>query len=482
MSTSYIQTLAVLSKTPPRAVESLFQQPIRISLAPELRGNQTYELAFAYASNLLARMFPFTYSDYFSDGPLFRLLKRPLASASANVFAMELVFGSHHQANARKYQYASCSNWYVAAGEAPGRTSPEEPWNPILALVTACYNVARVTSVVLGDYVSASDSLEPFSILDFKGGDVQFDWGRQVETGYVHVAGIGAVGTAFLFTLAAHGQMRGTFRLIDEDPVERRNLDNYSLFSQEDLGKNKTAQAKLLLGGLHLPAQFVSVPHKLQDYVNHQALLEPGLKIEKLISAPDRRETRRQFQGLLPRRVWDGSTGPDDLVLHHNDFNPVRACLACIYNAVPDEDAHLNHVADVLNLPRERVRAGQQITEPDVERIRQRYPQLANAELVGRAYDSVFKEMCSSGQLRIEDQVVLTPFPFVSALAGILLYFDFLQSLRADTFREYQNYNYLRLNPFYQPNPAYRLLQAARGDCPVCKNPIVRNIFNSLWS
>lgn len=482
MSTSYIQTLAVLSKTPPKAVESLFQQPIRISLAPQLRGNRTYELAFAYASNLLARMFPFTYSDYFSDAPLFRLLKRPLASTPSNVFALELVFGAHHQTNASKYQYASCSNWHVAAGGAPSRTNPGEPWNPILALVTACYSVARVTSVVFGDSVSASESLEPFSILDFKSGDVQFDWGRPVGAGGVHVAGIGAVGTAFLFALAAHDQMRGTFHLIDEDAVEPRNLDNYSLFSQEDLGKNKTVQAKLLLDGLHLPAQFASVPQTLQDYVNEQALLEPGFRIEKLISAPDRRETRRQFQGLLPRQVWDGSTGPDDLVLHHNDFNPVRACLACIYNVVPDEDAHLNHVADVLNLPRERVRAGQQITEADAERIRQRYPQLANAELLGRAYDSVFKEMCSSGQLQIEDEVVLTPFPFVSALAGILLYFDFLQSLRADTFREYQNYNYLRLNPFYQPNPAYRLLRAARGDCPVCKNAIVRRVFKRLWS
>ncbi len=67
---------------------------------------------------------------------------------------------------------------------------------------------------------------------------------------------------------------------------------------------------------------------------------------------------------------------------------------------------------------------------------------LAHAELVGRAYDSVFKELCSSGQLRIEDDVVLTPFAFVSALAGVLRYFDFVQSMRQETFREYQNFNF----------------------------------------
>ncbi len=481
MSTSHVQTLAVLAKAPPKTVEALFQQPIRISLGPELRGNRTYELAFAFAANLLARVFPFTYSDYLPDAPLFRLLKRPITSGPSDCLALELIFGSRQQTKAEKYLYAYCSDWKVTVRDAAGQFDSAEPWNPILALVTACYAVARATAVLLGNSVSASEVLEPFSMLDYRAGRTAFDWCQAVEAGDVHVAGIGAVGTAFLFALSAHGQMTGAFRLIDEDGVEPRNLGNYSLFSEEDLGKKKTVRAKMLLDGLHLPAQFASVPQKLQDHVNQQTLLEPGFKIEKLISAPDRRETRRQFQGLLPRRVWDASTGPDDLVLHHNDFNPELACLACVYNVVPDEDAHLRHVADVLNLPRERVRAGQQITKADAERIRQRYPQLADAELVGRAYDSVFKELCSSGQLRIEDEVVLTPFPFISALAGILLYFDFLQSLRPDMFRAHQDYNYLRLSPFYQPNPAYRLLRAARSDCPVCRNPTVRRVFERLW-
>lgn len=368
MSTSQVQTLAVLSKTPPKAVESLFHQAIRISLAPELRGNRTYELAFAYAANLIARMFPFTYFDYLPDAPLFRLLQRPTRRSSPpETFALELVFGSHHQTNASKYLYTSCSNWQVAASDVPTRINPAEPWNPILALFTACYSVARATSVVFGDVISASESLEPFSILDFKEGRIQFDWCQTVEAGCVHVAGIGAVGTAFLFALAAHGQMKGAFRLVDEDAVEPRNLDNYSLFSKQDLGKKKTARAKMLLDDLRLPVQFTSVPQRLQDHVNQQTQLEPGFKIEKLISAPDRRETRREFQTLLPRQVWDASTGPDDLVLHHNDFNAELACLACVYNVVPDEDAHLRHVADVLNLPRERVRAGQQITEGDAQ-------------------------------------------------------------------------------------------------------------------
>jgi hypothetical protein len=275
--------------------------------------------------------------------------------------------------------------------------------------------------------------------------------------------------------------MNGTFRLVDEDSVEGRNLDSYSLFTKDDRRKKKSARAKVLLESLQGPAQFESVPQKLQDHVNQMNLQQADFRIERLVSAPDRRETRRQFQGLLPREVWDASTGPDDVVVHHNDFNRDLACMACIYAEVPDEDAHLRHVAESLNLPFNRVRAGQQITDEDAERIRARYSQLANTELVGRAYDSVFKELCSSGQLRVEDELVLTPFPFVSGLAGVLLYFDFLQSLRPDIFQQHHNYNYLRLNPLYQPNPSYRVLRARRQDCPVCKNPTVRQLFNRIW-
>ena len=481
MSTSHVQTLAVLSKTPPESVKPMFRQAIRVSLDRELRGNPTYELAFAYAGNLLARMFPLTHSDYVCETPLIELLKRPITTPLPEKFALEVVFGSRQQAVAEKLIYASCHDWSVFVGTKAITPDSTETWNPILALVTACYAAARSASALLADHISSSETLKSFSILDFRQGTADFDWLEAVDAGNVHVAGIGAIGTAFLFALAAHGGMMGSFCLIDEDSVEDRNLDSYSLFKNEDRGKKKAVRAKALLETLGRPRQFESVPHKLQDYVAQQSLLNPAFKIERLISAPDRRETRRQFQSLLPRQVWDASTGPDDLVLHHNDFNSDLACMACVYNEVPDEDAHLRHVAGSLNLPIERVRAGQQITEGDAQRIRERYPQLANAELVGRAYDSVFKELCSSGQLRVEDELVLTPFPFVSALAGVLLYFDLLQSLRPDAFRNHQNYNYLRLNPFFQPNPSYRMLRSAQTNCPVCKNPTIRRVFDRLW-
>lgn len=475
-------TVSVLAGAPLECIKPLFRQAIWVSIDPELRANATYELAFAFATNLLVRMFPLTYSDFSPHLRVGSLLQSPLLANPPSGFEVELVIGRKSQTHARRRIYAWCSDWRVSVEEMPGSPDPGERWNPILAMTTACYAAARVTSLLFGEVIFAVNRLQPFSILDFHEAEAEFDWRQRIDAGLVHIAGIGAIGTAFLFALAAHGQMDGKLVMVDEDLIEDRNLDSYSLFGTEHIGQTKVLIAKRLLDGFGSPCTFEGVPRKLQDFVAQQIMLEPGFKIENLVSAPDRRDTRRQFQGLLPRQVWDASTGPDEVVIHHNDFRPDLACLACIYAEVPDEDAHLRHIAETLNLQLHRVRAGQQISEADAEKIRLRYPKLAWSTLVGRAYDSVFKELCSAGQLHVEDEVVLTPFPFISALAGVLLYFDFVQSLRPDVFGGWQDYNYLRLNPLHQPNSSYRRIRAAREDCPVCRNPVVRRHFDRLWN
>ena len=78
--------------------------------------------------------------------------------------------------------------------------------------------------------------------------------------------------------------------------------------------------------------------------------------------------------------------------MHHNFFAPELACLACIYPEEPSENAHWQHVADTLNLPLERVKSGELINVKDAANIMSMYPDLAEAAVLGRAFDSVFRE------------------------------------------------------------------------------------------
>jgi molybdopterin/thiamine biosynthesis adenylyltransferase len=299
-----------------------------------------------------------------------------------------------------------------------------------------------------------------------------------------HFAGIGAVGSATLFALAAHGVAAGVLILVDHDIIDHTNLDRYCLFGPGDVSKCKVHVAKARIERLLPRLRIVPEKDRLEQYVTAAHLGDPNFRIGRLISAPDRRDVRREFQALLPKEIWDASTGPDDLIVHHNTFRPDEACLACIYPPDPTEDAHFKHVADVLNVPFQRVKSGQLINKADAELIIKRYPHLALDELGDRPFDTVFRQLCSLGQIQLEsgDEVAVSPFPFVSALAGVVLYFEIVKSLRQDVFGLYQMHNFLRVNPFFGPNPSLLLKQPPLGNCAVCQNETVQRVFAKLWA
>jgi hypothetical protein len=113
-----------------------------------------------------------------------------------------------------------------------------------------------------------------------------------------------------------------------------------------------------------------------------------------------------------------------------------------------------------LNVPRQRILSDEPITAADAERIEAVYPHLAG-RLVGRSFDSLFKQLCSAGELRVADQGVLAPLPFTSALAGVLLYFVLVKSCRPDMFGP-RAWNYVQLHPGFPPRPELRELRKSQ--------------------
>jgi hypothetical protein len=186
------------------------------------------------------------------------------------------------------------------------------------------------------------------------------------------------------------------------------------------------------------------------------------------------------FQECLPRAVWDASTGPDMIVFDHNTFAEDKACMACIYYETPDEDAHRRHVAEKLNVPLDRVKSGEPIAQPDADRIHGAYPHLAIDKLLNKAFDSVFRDLCGSGQLRVGGRQVLAPLPFISAMAGFHLAFEFFKSRIPDVFGPWQDCNYAQISAFFPPNPALREQRLPRPGC-FCQLPRTRQIFTLLW-
>lgn len=481
----HIRTLANISDISLEDARRFFQQDLYITIDPDISNNRTYLLAYSYSVNLLTRLFPTTRFDEIDGAPLLILpwgTSSPL-EAGSHPAGTVLVFGKNSSflnfKKAEKIVTANCHDWHVYI-DLPISPDPYEQWNPVLALATACYAASRVTKVLLGNAVQGPEKWHPFSILDFRHGKVNFDWNEPLPIGDVCMAGIGAIGSSTLASFAAHGAATGNLLLLDHDSIERRNLGRYSFFDISDEGKNKTTRAKKRLDGMGLSLTVEAEELRFEEYYNTKQSQDPLFGVPRLLSAPDRRDTRRLFQSKLPRELWDASTGPDQVVFHHNQFDPELACLACVYPEDPIEHAHARHVSETLNVPIERILSSSSIDASDFDCIAERYPHLSKEVVIGRAFDSLFRELCSAGKLLGPDKVVLAPFSFISGIAGVFLYFEFVKSLRSDIFGPYQKYNYTELNPWYPPNPEFKIMKSFRPNCS-CQDVKVQNLFAKIW-
>lgn len=478
----HIQTLSYLSKLTAAEAEALFLRVVRVKLDERVRGNRTYRLAYLYALNLLTRMFPYTQFEPLEDEPLLIL---PWGSNSPfptdKTPQVTLVLGNSTLGESKQQIVtANCHNWSVYIG-VPIEADPNESWNPVLALITACYAAARCTHAVLGDAVEGPEEWKSFSILDFENGNVEFDWSTRLELGEAHLAGIGAIGSSFLYSLAAHSCAEGKLVLVDHDRVEMPNLGRYTFFDASDEGAYKTIAAKGRLDKLGLPLHVGTVEERFEQYFNETYAASRDFRVEKLISAPDKRSTRRLFQRTLPRRMWDASTGPSQVILHSNSFEVGLACTECIYPETPEEHAYERHVAKSLNVDVARVQSGDTISEADAEKILERYPGHARELLIGKAFYSEFRNLCSAGELRVASGIVHAPFSFVSGLAGVLLYLELVKSSWPEVFGRFQKHNYFQLNPFRLPNPEFRELRPSRKEC-MCQQDRVRSVYRRVWS
>lgn len=198
------------------------------------------------------------------------------------------------------------------------------------------------------------------------------------------------------------------------------------------------------------------------------------------LTGVDSRGARRQIQEELPLEIYDASTtGIDEVVFHYNSAVTDRACLGCIYPQTPEEASFERHVARKLNVSVTEVRSGY-ITAAAAQRILGRYPQLRTDDLVGLAYDSLFKRLCSTQELiGPEQRQVLAPFACVSQLAGTVLAIEMY--LRRSGLRPPDSFNYWRLRPWSTPNYDLRSDRPRLSTCSVCSDPTYHAVASELW-
>lgn len=409
-------------------------------------------------------------------GELLAILGRTVFLASTETIggaAVEVVVGAAAPRTQAPVVFISVSSRMASIGTA-AEQRPCDAVPGVFAVLVACYAAAVTMRVALGEQLPF-DVPSPLTVNFNELGIQPEQLAAPLDIGRTHLAGAGAIGNAFLWA-ARHLNLQGELHIVDDDCVSSGNLNRQIWFSQSDIGLPK-ADRLTTHARPHFP-RLVFVPHRcrLQEVTERSE----GPWLRRLIVAVDSRRARRMLQNEFPGEVFDASTTDiREVVIHHHRQVTANACLSCIYEPDIEEQSREQHIAEHLGVSVQEVRE-ERISQASAQRIIEKLPSLVGRDLVGIAYDTLFKELCGSGELQtVEGKRILAPFAFVSVLAGTLLVIELVRQLTSE---EPLQDNYWRASPWHPPIGRRRMIRPRQPGCSFCGNPTFRSINETLWS
>ncbi len=374
--------------------------------------------------------------------PEIELITEPEAATAVMVFGSTRFGGVPHTV------YAGSCGWDVLL-------SPSEPRgfgdtrNPFGAAAAACLASANVFRAVFGEHLPEADP-DPeltLSLYDREFHETAADapvlGEGYIDMGETILAGVGAVGSAAVWTLARVPGLRGTLHLVDPEQVALSNLQRYVLTVQAHAASSapkaslaatvlKDAQRARGEDGLR------PVPHAQRwgEFLRDRG----NWHLPRVLTAFDTKGDRLAAQAALPRRLLNAWTQLGDLgVSRHVDFG-AAPCLACLYQPRAGGKSDAERIGDAMGLPgapmeiRHLLYTHQPIGPNFVRGVAARRGIVAEDRVetllayAGHSLREFYNEaFCGGVVLRLggtaesPDVRVEAPMAFQSALAGVLL-------------------------------------------------------------
>jgi hypothetical protein len=193
--------------------------------------------------------------------------------------------------------------------------------------------------------------------------------------------------------------------------------------------------------------------------------------LRRLLVAVDSRRATRELQNEFLREVFDASTTDiREIVLSYNKQLTEYACLSCIYEPDAEEVLREKHIAENLGVSVDDVRS-ERIDLATAQIIAARFPGLIVGDLVGKAYDTLFKKLCAESKLLTPaGRAIVAPFAFVSVLAGTLLALEIVRRLGSG--ESATDFKYWRVSPRHPLLGRRRVLRSQQPNCAFCQNPL----------
>ena len=310
-----------------------------------------------------------------------------------------------------------------------------------------------------------------YSLLDHLPFGVDSGAPKPAQIPEAHLVGVGAVGSAAVYTLAHLDEVEGTLHLIDNEKIENPNLNRYVLARQRDIDKWKVDVAAEALSSTAIRAE----PYR-GAFASYAA--EYGEVVNLLLSPVDSEDGRRGLAKMLPRRVINAATGGTTVTISTHGFADGKACLHCLYIPDPNQASPEGTMARDMGLSLDLVQRLVATNAPldaqlvaEIERNRGADPGRWAGHVGSPVHSFYAKAVCGDAEIHLPTANVIAPLSFISAAAGIMLAVELIKAGHPELCR-WSLDNYFRVDTLSRPNPAFRRtrLQEASGKC-ICWDP-----------
>lgn len=254
---------------------------------------------------------------------------------------------------------------------------------------------------------------------------------EQIEISDLAIAGVGAGGSAALYTLSCFPNLYGDITLIDPGKLKKSNLARYLLTSYQDISEHKE-KVEVASSFMSTVQSNVTVNKKILPYhmVN-------GRNFHIVLSTVDNPEGRWDIQKDNPSVILDASVVDTIYSLLRVD-SCGGMCLGCKHPYDPDitwKKRAKMWGKSVLEM-KELFNSGSKADEVSLRRLAeiQGRPMSNFLELLGMKFSDI-PAITECGETRLTLQVPnqLATLPFVTTIAGVLLAGEVIKELYLPT-------------------------------------------------
>lgn len=335
------------------------------------------------------------------------------------------------------------SNGWLAMTSRSGCLPPVSPMrdgNPFGPLMAAALGAAEVFKLLLDPQPGRAHSFgdSSFSTFDYSvnGHEPGPPLSGSVYIPLSLLAGVGAVGNAFLLSLSFLNDIQGNLIAVDHETVDDvSNLNRYVIALEEDATPERPTPKTEL--GVRLfrgrPLRIHPYQEKL-DRVLEKIYRKEVPRPRILLSAVDNNAARDLLQKLWPDLLLEGATDRTTSQVSKHAYEEGLGCLLCIHtmDGKPDpEFSYVKHATSISGLSQERILAGQGnpgavVADEDIRSAPQEMRELLRVH-VGKPICSVLAEVEKLSRKSGAALPIRPAVSFVSMISGILMAAEFVK-------------------------------------------------------